>query len=32
VIDPATITIGEPVRAVFHVVEDVGLLQWVRPE
>jgi uncharacterized OB-fold protein len=32
IIDPATIVIGEPVRAVFHNVEDVGLLQWVRAE
>jgi len=29
-IDPATIRVGEAVRAVFHVVEDVGLVQWVR--
>jgi uncharacterized OB-fold protein len=29
-IDPGTIVIGEPVRAVFHPVADVGLLQWVR--
>jgi hypothetical protein len=29
-IDPDTIVIGEPVRAVFHRVEDVGFLQWVR--
>lgn len=29
-IDPAIIEIGEPVRAVFHPVEDVGFLQWVR--
>ena len=28
-IDPATIVIGEPVRAVFHQVDDVGFLQWV---
>jgi uncharacterized OB-fold protein len=31
-IDPAGIVIGEPVRAVFHQVEDVGFLQWVRAE
>ncbi|HVM67508.1 MAG TPA: OB-fold domain-containing protein [Acidimicrobiales bacterium] len=24
------VTIGEPVRAVFHQVEDVGFLQWAR--
>jgi len=29
-VDPATIVIGEPVRAVFTPVEDVGFLQWVR--
>ena len=29
-IHPDTIVIGEPVRAVFHRVEDVGFLQWVR--
>ena len=29
-VDPATIVIGEPVRAVFPPVEDVGFLQWVR--
>ena len=29
-VDPATIVIGEPVRAVFPLVEDVGFLQWVR--
>jgi uncharacterized OB-fold protein len=29
-IDPATISVGEAVRAVFHMVEDVGLIQWVR--
>ncbi len=29
-IDPSSIRIGEEVRAVFHVVEDVGLLQWER--
>jgi hypothetical protein len=29
-VDPATIVIGEPVRAVFDQVEDVGYLQWVR--
>jgi len=27
---PCDITIGEPVRAVFHRVEDVGFLQWAR--
>ncbi len=30
-IDPATIVIGEPVRATFCPVEDVAYLQWVRP-
>jgi uncharacterized protein len=30
-IDPATIVIGEPVRVVFHPVEDVFLPRWVRP-
>jgi uncharacterized OB-fold protein len=29
-IDPATIQIGEPVRVVFHRVEDVTLPRWVR--
>ncbi len=29
-IDPATITIGEPVRVVFQQVEDVHLPRWVR--
>jgi uncharacterized OB-fold protein len=29
-IDPATITIGDPVRVVFHRVEDVVLPRWVR--
>jgi hypothetical protein len=29
-IDPATITIGEPVRVVFHRIEDVSLPRWVR--
>ena len=29
-IDPATITIGEPVRVVFHPIEDVTLPRWVR--
>jgi uncharacterized OB-fold protein len=29
-IDPATITIGEPVRVVFQQVADVSLPQWVR--
>jgi hypothetical protein len=29
-IDPATITIGEPVRVVFHRIEDVTLPRWVR--
>jgi uncharacterized OB-fold protein len=29
-VDPAAIVIGEPVRAVFTPVEDVGFLQWVR--
>jgi uncharacterized protein len=29
-IDPATITIAEPVRVVFHRIEDVTLPRWVR--
>lgn len=29
-VDPATITIGEPVRVVFQHVEDVALPRWVR--
>jgi uncharacterized OB-fold protein len=29
-IDPATITIGEPVRVVFRQIEDVALPRWVR--
>jgi uncharacterized OB-fold protein len=29
-IDPATITIGEPVRVVFHRIEDVTLPRWTR--
>jgi uncharacterized OB-fold protein len=29
-IDPATITIGEPVSVVFAAVEDVALPRWVR--
>ncbi len=29
-IDPATITIGEPVQVVFHQIEDVTLPRWVR--
>jgi len=29
-LDPSTIVIGEPVRAVFLPVEDVGFLQWQR--
>jgi uncharacterized OB-fold protein len=29
-IDPSTIVIGEPVRVVFHQVEDVTLPRWVR--
>jgi hypothetical protein len=29
-IDPATIQIGEPVRVVFQLVEDVTLPRWVR--
>jgi hypothetical protein len=29
-IDPATITIGEPVRVVFHRIDDVSLPRWVR--
>lgn len=29
-IDPATITIGEPVRVVFQTVDDVALPRWVR--
>lgn len=31
-IDPATITIGEPVQVVFHTVEDVAIPQWTRVE
>jgi len=29
-IDPATITIGEPVSVVFHRIDDVTLPRWVR--
>ena len=29
-VDPATITIGEPVRVVFHQINDVFLPRWVR--
>jgi len=29
-VDPATITIGEPVRVVFQPVEDVALPRWIR--
>ncbi len=29
-IDPATITIGEPVHVVFHQIDDVTLPRWVR--
>jgi len=29
-IDPATLTIGEPVRVVFHRIEDVALPRWAR--
>jgi uncharacterized protein len=29
-IDPATITMGEQVRAVFPVIDDVALVRWVR--
>jgi uncharacterized OB-fold protein len=29
-IDPATITIGEPVEVVFHRIDDVHLPRWVR--
>lgn len=29
-VDPETITIGEPVRVVFHQIEDVTLPRWVR--
>ena len=29
-IDPATITIGEPVEVVFHQIDDVSLPRWVR--
>lgn len=29
-VDPASITIGEPVRVVFDLVEDVHLPRWVR--
>ena len=31
-IDPATITIGEPVHVVFHRIDDVTLPRWVRAE
>ena len=31
-IDPNTIQIGEPVRVVFHQVEDVHLPRWVRAQ
>ena len=30
-IDPATITIGEPVTVVFHRIDDVSLPRWTRP-
>lgn len=29
-IDPATITIGEPLEVVFHRIDDVSLPRWVR--
>jgi len=29
-IDPATIVIGEPVRVVFHQIDDVFLPRWIR--
>lgn len=29
-VDPATITIGEPVEVVFHRIDDVSLPRWVR--
>ena len=29
-IDPATITIGEPVEVVFHRIDDVSLPRWAR--
>ncbi len=29
-IDPATIAIGEPVRVVFQVVDDITLPRWIR--
>jgi uncharacterized protein len=29
-IDPSTITIGEPVRCGFHLVGEIGFLQWLR--
>ncbi|HEV8206896.1 MAG TPA: hypothetical protein VGR04_09425 [Acidimicrobiia bacterium] len=29
-IDPATIQIGDPVRVVFHRVEDVVLPRWMK--
>lgn len=29
-VDPATISIGEPVHVVFHAVDDVVLPRWVR--
>jgi uncharacterized OB-fold protein len=29
-IDPGTLTIGEPVTAVFHQVRGIGYLQWLR--
>jgi len=29
-IDPTTIQIGEPVRVVFHQIDDVALPRWVR--
>jgi uncharacterized OB-fold protein len=29
-IDPSTIVIGEPVRVVFHQIDDVTLPRWVR--
>jgi len=31
-VDPAAICIGDPVRVVFHQVEDVTLPRWIRAE
>jgi uncharacterized protein len=30
-VDPSSIQIGEPVRVVFHQIDDVYLPRWVRP-